>query len=769
MALMDTIQREILEERLEQEMEALSQEMYGKRIAEISDKDLYYVILNLTKGMMSATIPTDGKKKVYYISAEFLIGKLLSNNLINLGVYDKVESILKAKGRNLAEIEEAEPEPSLGNGGLGRLAACFMDSIATLGLPGEGIGLNYHFGLFKQAFKDNLQTAEKDAWLEKQSWLTKTDTSFDVYFGKKKVTSRLYDIDVIGYDSGVNKLRLFDLESVDESLVKDGITFDKEDVEKNLTLFLYPDDSDEAGNLLRIYQQYFMVSNAAQLILKEMREKHYDLRKLYEHAVIQINDTHPSMIIPELIRILVEEKAFTIDEAIEVVSKTCAYTNHTILAEALEKWPYAYLEKVVPQLIPVIDELDKRIKAKYKDPKVQIIDKDKRVHMAHMDIHYGFSVNGVAAIHTQILEETELHHFYEIYPEKFNNKTNGITFRRWLLSCNRELTALIEEGIGCGFKKDADELEKLLEFKNDEEFLNRLEAIKMDNKKKLSAFIQEKEGVEINPDSVFDIQAKRLHEYKRQQMNALYIIHKYLEIKKGKKPSVPVTYIFGAKAAPAYVIAQDIIHLLLVLQEIVNKDPEASKYMKIVMVENYNVSYAEKLIPACDISEQISLASKEASGTGNMKFMLNGAVTLGTADGANVEIHDLVGDDNIYIFGKDSETVIKHYEKADYVSKDYYKKSPVIREAVDFIIGEQAMKAGHKENLERLYKELLNKDWFMTLLDLEDYIAVKDKMLEDYKDREKWKKMMLVNIAKAGFFSSDRTIREYNRDIWKLK
>ena len=769
MALMDTIQREILEERLEQEMEALSQEMYGKRIAEISDKDLYYVILNLTKGMMSATIPTDGKKKVYYISAEFLIGKLLSNNLINLGVYDKVESILKAKGRNLAEIEEAEPEPSLGNGGLGRLAACFLDSIATLGLPGEGIGLNYHFGLFKQVFKDNLQTAEKDAWLEKQSWLTKTDTSFDVYFGKKKVTSRLYDIDMIGYDSGVNKLRLFDLESVDESLVKDGITFDKEDVERKLTLFLYPEDSDEAGNLLRIYQQYFMVSNAAQLILKEMREKHYDLRKLYEHAVIQINDTHPSMIIPELIRILVEEKAFTIDEAIEVVSKTCAYTNHTILAEALEKWPYAYLEKVVPQLIPVIDELDKRIKAKYKDPKVQIIDKDKRVHMAHMDIHYGFSVNGVAAIHTQILEETELHHFYEIYPEKFNNKTNGITFRRWLLSCNRELTSLIEEGIGCGFKKDADELEKLLEFKNDEEFLNRLEAIKMDNKKKLSAFIQEKEGVEINPDSVFDIQAKRLHEYKRQQMNALYIIHKYLEIKKGKKPSVPVTYIFGAKAAPAYVIAQDIIHLLLVLQEIVNKDPEASKYMKIVMVENYNVSYAEKLIPACDISEQISLASKEASGTGNMKFMLNGAVTLGTADGANVEIHDLVGDDNIYIFGKDSETVIKHYEKADYVSKDYYKKSPVIREAVDFIIGEQAMKAGHKENLERLYKELLNKDWFMTLLDLEDYIAVKDKMLEDYKDREKWKKMMLVNIAKAGFFSSDRTIREYNRDIWKLK
>lgn len=768
MALMETIQREILEERLEQEMSALAKEMYGKTIEETTDKELYYVLLNLTKGMMHATIPTDGKKKVYYISAEFLIGKLLSNNLINLGVYEKVENILKEKGRELSRIEEAEPEPSLGNGGLGRLAACFLDSIATLGLPGEGIGLNYHFGLFKQVFRDRLQTAEKDEWLEKQSWLTKTDTSFDVYFGKQKVTSRLYDIDVIGYDSGVNKLRLFDLETVDEDLVKKGIQFDKEDVEKNLTLFLYPDDSDEAGNLLRIYQQYFMVSNAAQLILKEMREKHYDLRKLNEHAVIQINDTHPSMIIPELIRILVEDKAFTMDEAIDVVSKTCAYTNHTILAEALEKWPYAYLQKVVPQLIPIIDELDKRVKAKYKDPKVQIIDKDKRVHMAHMDIHYGFSVNGVAAIHTQILEDTELHHFYEIYPEKFNNKTNGITFRRWLLSCNRELASLIEETIGSGFKKDADELEKLLEYGSDADFLNRMEAIKKEKKQALAAFIKEKEGVDIDPGSVFDIQAKRLHEYKRQQMNALYIIHKYLEIKKGKKPSTPVTYIFGAKAAPAYIIAQDIIHLLLVLQDIVNNDPEANKYMKIVMVENYNVSYAEKLIPACDISEQISLASKEASGTGNMKFMLNGAVTLGTADGANVEIHDLVGDDNIYIFGRDSETVIDHYEKADYVSKDYYEKSPVIKEAVDFIIGKQAMKSGHKENLERLYKELLNKDWFMTLLDLEDYIAVKDKMLEDYRDREKWKKMMLVNIAKAGFFSSDRTIREYNRDIWKL-
>ena len=768
MAVMDTLQREILEERLEQEMIGLAQKQFGKTIEECSDKEMYYIILDLMKGMMGATIPISGKKKVYYISAEFLIGKLLSNNMINLGIYDKVDSILKAHGRELSKIEDAEPEPSLGNGGLGRLAACFLDSIATLGLPGEGIGLNYHFGLFHQKFQDLLQTAEKDVWLEEDSWLTKTDTSFDVYFGEKKVTSRLYDVDVIGYDGGVNKLRLFDLESVDEGLVKEGISFDKEAVDKNLTLFLYPDDSDEAGNLLRIYQQYFMVSNAAQLILKEMKEKQYDLRKFYEHAVIQINDTHPSMIIPELIRILVKDKAFTMDEAIEVVSKTCAYTNHTILAEALEKWPLSYLEKVVPQLVPIIQELDARVKAKYSDPKVWIIDEDDRVHMAHMDIHYGFSVNGVAAIHTQILKETELHPFYEIYPEKFNNKTNGITFRRWLLSCNRELAALITDTIGNGYKKDADELEKLLDYAQDPDFLNELERIKKDNKQKLAAYIQEKEGVQINPDSIFDIQIKRLHEYKRQQMNALYIIHKYLEIKKGKKPSTPVTCIFGAKAAPAYVIAQDIIHLILVLQEIINNDPEVSPYLKVVMVENYNVSYAEKLIPACDISEQISLASKEASGTGNMKFMLNGAVTLGTADGANVEIHSLVGDDNIYIFGKDSETVIRHYDKADYVSKDYYDNSPMIKEAVDFIISDEAMKYGHKENLERLYKEILNKDWFMTLLDLEEYIKVKDQMLEDYKDREKWKKMMLVNIAKAGYFSSDRTIREYNEEIWRL-
>ncbi len=763
------LKRDVLVLNIEKELEGQTQSGYGKTVADCSNTELYYSLLQLSKKLMKVSEPIEGEKKIYYISAEFLIGKLLSNNLINLGVYDKVNEILEKNGKKLSEVEEIEPEPSLGNGGLGRLAACFLDSIATLGLPGEGIGLNYHFGLFKQVFKDKLQTAEKNDWIEDQSWLTKTDTTFEVFFGKKKVTSRLYDIDVVGYENGVNKLRLFDLETIDEGLVKKGIDFDKKDIEKNLTLFLYPDDSDEAGNLLRIYQQYFMVSNAAQLILKEMKEKKYDLRKMYDHAVIQINDTHPTMVIPELIRILVEEKAFSMDEAIEVVSKTCAYTNHTILAEALEKWPLKYLEKVVPQLVPIIKELDKRVKAKYKDPKVQIIDKEKRVHMAHIDIHYGFSVNGVAAIHTEILKNTELNAFYKIYPEKFNNKTNGITFRRWLLSCNRELAGFLSEKIGDGYKKDAGKLESLLDYIDDEAVLDRIAEIKMNRKKDLAAYVKEAEGVTLNPDSIFDIQSKRLHEYKRQQMNALYIIHKYLEIKAGKKPARPMTFIFGAKAAPAYVIAQDIIHLLLVLQEIVNNDPDVSPYMTVLMVENYNVDYAEKMIPACDISEQISLASKEASGTGNMKFMLNGAVTLGTSDGANVEIHELVGDDNIYIFGEKSEEVIKHYEKADYVSKDYYKKSPVIKEAVDFIIGKQALKAGHKENLKRLHDELLNKDWFMTLLDLEDYIATKDKMMADYEDQKKWRKMMLVNIAKAGFFSSDRTIEEYNRDIWKLR
>ena len=763
------MQRDILVLNLEEQIQERAQKKFGKSLKECSDKETYYVLLDITNELLNVAEPIVGEKKIYYISMEFLIGKLLSNNLINLRVYDKVNEILKKNGKNLADIEEAEPEPSLGNGGLGRLAACFLDSIATLGLPGEGIGLNYHFGLFKQVFKDHLQTAEKDAWQETESWLEKTDTTFDVCFGDRKVTSRLYNMNVAGYDNGVNKLRLFDIETVDESLVKKGISFDKEEIEKNLTLFLYPDDSDEAGNLLRIYQEYFLVSNAAQLILHEMKERQYDLRKLYEHAAIQINDTHPTMIIPELIRILVEDKAFSIDDAIDVVSKTCAYTNHTILAEALETWPLKYMEKVVPQLVPYIKELDRRVRAKYKNPKVQIIDKDKRVHMAFIDIHYGYSINGVAAIHTEILEKSELKDFYEIYPEKFNNKTNGITFRRWLLSCNHPLADLISGTIGDGYKKDANRLEELLGHIDDEAFLSRLEEIKMNKKKDLAAYLQKHENVTVDPDSIFDIQVKRLHEYKRQQMNALYIIHKYLEIKNGKKPGRPLTFIFGAKAAPAYVIAQDIIHLILVLQEIVNNDPDVSPYMKVIMVENYNVSYAERLIPACDVSEQISLASKEASGTSNMKFMLNGAVTLGTDDGANVEIHSLVGADNIYIFGISADEVIAHYKKADYVSKDYYDKSPVIKEAVDFIIGKQCMKVGHKENLERLYKELLNKDWFMTLIDLESYIAEKDRIFADYENRDKWKRMMLTNIAKAGYFSSDRTIEAYNNDIWHLR
>mgnify|MGYP001096319532 CR=1 FL=1 len=767
--------RKVLQLNMETQLAMLAKKRYGKELAECTDEEVYYSVLELTKEMTEVTEEITGEKKLYYISAEFLIGKLLSNNLINLGIYEDLEKILKKYGKDLSAIEEVEPEPSLGNGGLGRLAACFLDSIATLGLPGDGIGLNYHFGLFKQIFKEKLQEAEPNAWIENDGWLNKTETTFDVSFGDMTVKSRLYDIDVVGYDSGVNKLHLFDIESVDESIVKDGISFDKEEIEKNLTLFLYPDDSDEAGNLLRIYQQYFMVSNGAQLILQEMKEKKQDLRKLYDYCVIQINDTHPTMVIPELIRILVEDKAFTLDEAIEVVSKTCAYTNHTILAEALEKWPLSYLEKVVPGLVPIIKELDKRVREKYpKNKSVWIIDEDDRVHMAHIDIHYGFSVNGVAAIHTEILKNTELHDFYKIYPEKFNNKTNGITFRRWLLSCNRELSSYITGLIGKGYKKDADELEKLLEFADDAAVLDKLAEIKRTKKQELAAYVKEVEGVELNPGSIFDIQVKRLHEYKRQQMNALYIIHKYLEIKGGKIPKRPLTFIFGAKAAPAYVIARDIIHLLLVLQEIVNNDKDVSPYMTVLMVENYNVSYAEKIIPACDISEQISLASKEASGTGNMKFMLNGAVTLGTADGANVEIHDLVGDDNIYIFGEDADTVIGYYEekkkgKPGYVSKKYYEKSKVIKEAVDFIVGKQAMAVGNKVNLKRLHDELLNKDWFMTLLDLEDYIRVKDQAFADYEDRTKWKKMMLHNIAKAGFFSSDRTIAEYNRDIWHLE
>lgn len=762
------MKRDVLVLNLEQQFTDIVAERYGKSIAECSNEEIYYSLLMLTKRLLNVTERNTGEKKVYYISAEFLIGKLLSNNLINLRIYDRVKEILEKNGKSLAAVEEVEPEPSLGNGGLGRLAACFMDSIATLGLPGEGIGLNYHYGLFRQVFRDNLQVAEKDPWIQKESWEDATDVSFDVYFGKRKVTSRLYDIDVVGYDNGVNKLRLFDVETVDDSLVKEGITFDQDEIEKNLTLFLYPDDSTEKGRLLRIYQQYFMVSNAAQLILREMKARQYDLRHLYDHAVIQINDTHPTMVIPELIRILVEDKAFTMDEAIDVVSKTCAYTNHTILAEALETWPMEYLEKVVPQLVPYIKELDRRVRAKYDDESVYIIDRDNRVHMAHIDIHYGFSVNGVAAIHTQILEQTELHNFYKIYPEKFNNKTNGITFRRWLLSCNHELADFLSEKIGDSYKKDATNLEKLLEYREDDDVLHRLDEIKQVHKNNLAAYIAEHEGVQLAENGIFDIQVKRLHEYKRQQMNALYIIHKYLEIKRGKKPVRPLNFIFGAKAAPAYIIAQDIIHVIKCLQEIINQDPDVNPYMHVVMVTNYNVSYAEKLIPACDVSEQISLASKEASGTSNMKFMLNGAVTLGTSDGANVEIHELVGDENIYMFGIDADTVIGHYKNHDYVSREYYDRSPVIKEAVDFLVGPQMMAVGHKENLERLYHDILNKDWFMALIDLEDYIWVKDKMFADFEDRRHWEQMSLVNIAKAGYFSSDRTIEQYNKDIWHL-
>ena len=774
MAAQSNLQKDVLIIHLEDQLNEIANDLYGKPVDDLTDHETYYVVLSVVKRILSVSDRIEGEKKVYYVSMEFLLGKLLSSNLINLGIYKKMREILASKGKDLTVLEELEPEPSLGNGGLGRLAACFLDSIATLGLNGDGVGLLYHFGLFRQVFVDRLQTAERNIWIEPKSWLTKSDVTFDIHFGKDKVTSRLYDIDVIGYEQGVNNLRVFDLENVDESLIKKGINFDKKSIDKNLTLFLYPDDSDIAGNLLRIYQEYFLVSNAARLVIHEMKTKKYDLRYLYDHAVIQINDTHPTLIIPELIRILVEEYAFTIDEAIEIVGKTCAYTNHTILSEALEKWPLKYINKVVPQLIPYIKELDKRVKAKFKDNSVHIVDKNRIVHMAHICIHYGFSVNGVAALHTEILKDSELNNFYQIYPDKFNNKTNGITFRRWIQSCNPELSDYLTETIGYSWKKDAMKLERLLEHRDNTEILDRIYDIKQNKKRELIAYIKEKEGITLNENSIFDIQIKRLHEYKRQQMNALYIIHKYFEIKGGKKPTTPLTFIFGAKAAPAYIIAQDIIHLILVLQEIIKNDKDVSPYMTVLMVENYNVSYAEKLIPACDVSEQISLASKEASGTGNMKFMLNGAVTIGTFDGANVEIHELVGDDNIYTFGKDKDTVIELYrkiknnEKGKYISKEYYKNSKIIKKAVNFIVSKKALKIGKEENLKRLYNELINKDWFMTLLDLEEYIEVKDRMFADYEDKLKWKKMMLVNIAKAGFFSSDRTIADYNRDIWKL-
>lgn len=747
-------------------MKKMLENILGKSIAGSSREEIYIALLNIVKQKMDDKVCEKGKKKLYYISAEFLIGKLLSNNLINLKLYDEVKEVLKENGHSLTEIEELEMEPSLGNGGLGRLAACFLDSIATLGLNGDGVGLNYHYGLFKQVFENNLQKETPNPWITENSWLTKTDISYPVNFGGFTVHSRLYDIAVPGYGNKTNKLHLFDIESVDESIVGETIDFDKEAIAKNLTLFLYPDDSDESGRLLRVYQQYFMVCNAVSLILKEAEEKGCNLHDLADYAVIQINDTHPSMVIPELIRRLME-KGLLIDEAISITSKVCAYTNHTILAEALEKWPVHYLEKAVPQLMPVIYELNNRVRSKVSDESTYII-RDGKVHMAHMDIHYGFSVNGVAYLHTEILKNSELNNFYKLYPEKFNNKTNGITFRRWLMACNPELAGLITELIGDGWKTDAAELAKLLAYKDDEKILNKLLNVKSESKKALASYLKENQGFEINPDSIYDIQVKRLHEYKRQQMNILFVIDKYFEIKEGNIPSEPVTVFFGAKAAPAYTIAKDIIHLILCVQKIVAEDPAVSPYLKVVMVENYNVTLAEKMIPACDISEQISLASKEASGTGNMKFMLNGAVTLGTMDGANVEICDLVGSENIYTFGDDSDTVISRYEKGNYKAFEYYESNRRIKRSVDFIVSEKMLAAGDRTSLTRLFKELTEKDWFMTFPDFEDYRAARNKAYEDYSNKTEWAKKMLVNIANAGFFSSDRTIAQYNEEIWKL-
>lgn len=740
---------------------------YGKTLKECNNEEIYIALLEMVQNLAEKQEQKSEKKKLYYISAEFLIGKLLSNNLINLGIYEEVKDVLAQNGKNLSEIEEVELEPSLGNGGLGRLAACFLDSIATLGLNGDGVGLNYHCGLFEQVFQNNMQTEKPNFWIKEQSWLKKTGKVYPVMFKDFSVNAQMYDIAVTGYENRTNRLHLFDIEDIDESLVKDGIQFDKEAITKNLTLFLYPDDSDEAGQVLRIYQQYFMVSAGAQLILEEAIERGCKLYDLPEYVVIQINDTHPSMVIPEMIRLLVE-KGLTMDEAIEVVTKSCAYTNHTILAEALEKWPIAYLQKVVPQLVPIIEVLDDKVRRKFDDESVYIIDGQERVHMAHMDIHYGFRVNGVASLHTDILKENELHQFYEIYPEKFNNKTNGITFRRWLMHTNPELTEYITSLIGDGFKKDAMELEKLQQFLDSEEVLKKLLEIKDGKKKELKTFIEKNRGIAINEDSIFDIQIKRLHEYKRQQMNVLYLIDKYLDIKAGKKVSKPITAIFGAKAAPAYIIAQDIIHAILCLEEIIQNDPDVREQLQVVMVENYNVSAAEKLIPACDISEQISLASKEASGTGNMKLMLNGAVTLGTEDGANVEIHELVGDENIYIFGETSDVVIERYNRGDYCAKTYYDNDETIRRAIDFLTSKEMLEVGSKERLERLKNELISKDWFMTLPDFKAYKEAKENAYRDYEDRMTWARKMLVNISQAGYFSSDRTIAEYNQDIWRL-
>ena len=752
---------------MEQRLQSILNKHYGKNLDTATDQEVYTALMLYTKEQLAAMPRTEGKRKLYYVSAEFLIGKLLSNNLINLGLFDEAKELLAKHGHELTTVEEAENEPSLGNGGLGRLAACFLDSIATLNLCGDGAGLNYHDGLFYQKLENNKQKEEKNPWITPESWLTDTGVRFDVPFGGFSLRSVMYDMGVPGYNGQRNSLHLFDVETVDESIIGDGISFDKSDIARNLTLFLYPDDSDEAGRLLRVYQQYFLVSSTAQLILKETRERGGSIEKLHEFVVVQINDTHPTMIIPELIRLLTAE-GMSMDDAIREVSLTCAYTNHTILAEALEKWPMDFMRKAVPQLVPIIEELDKRAKQVSADPRVAILDDQDRVHMAHIDIHYGYSVNGVAALHTEILKESELRPFYELYPEKFNNKTNGITFRRWLLHCNQPLAAFIESLIGPGFKKDAAELEKLLAFQNDEEVLHQLRRIKTENKQALARYLKATQGVELNADSIFDIQVKRLHEYKRQQMNALYAIYKYLEIKAGKLPARPITMIFGAKAAPAYTIAKDIIHLILCLSQLIENDPQVSPYLKVVMVENYNVTKAEKLIPACDISEQISLASKEASGTGNMKFMLNGALTLGTRDGANVEIAQLVGEENIYSFGKSSEEVIRLYDEQAYSSAALYDGDKEIARLVDFIIDKKMIRIGDVESLCRLYKEIVGKDWFMTLLDVKEYIQKKEAMLADYEDELAWSRKTLVNIAKAGFFSSDRTIAEYNRDIWHL-
>lgn len=756
-------------------LEEILRTRFNKEIKDCSNEEIYVGLLEMVKEKANDKVSDAGKKKLYYISAEFLIGKLLSNNLINLGIYDEVRELLEKHGKRLADIEEVELEPSLGNGGLGRLAACFLDSIASLGLNGDGIGLNYHLGLFKQVFENNKQRETVNPWINEATWLDRKENSYEVKFKDFSVKSTLYDIAVTGYENRTNQLHLFDIDTVDETVVKDGIAFDKDDITKNLTLFLYPDDSDDKGRLLRVYQQYFMVSNGAQLILDECTAKGCKLTDLNEYAVIQINDTHPTMVIPELIRLLVE-KGLSMDEAIDVVSKTCAYTNHTILAEALETWPMEFIEQVAPAIVPIIKELDQRTKKMLEEKnlsaeqieKLAIIDANNCVHMAHIDIHYGFSVNGVAYLHTEILKNSELNHFYQLYPEKFNNKTNGITFRRWLLHCNRSLASYLESKIGSGFKKDSNQLKNFEAYINDEKVLEELLAIKKESKLALRDYLAQNSGVSVNADSIFDVQVKRLHEYKRQQLNALYAIHKYLEIKRGNKPSTPITMIFGAKAAPAYTIAKDIIHLILCLQELTANDPEVSPYLKVVMLENYNVTYAEKVIPACDISEQISLASKEASGTGNMKFMLNGAVTLGTMDGANVEISEFVGADNIYTFGDDSETVIKRYEEGSYSSIEYYEENEALKEAVNFIISKEMLKVGCKDNLNRLFKELINKDWFMTFPDFEDYVNIKEKAFKDYENRKEWAKKMLVNISNAGFFSSDRTIEEYNKDIWNL-